>query len=154
MTEGFSDGALRPQENSRARSTSEGRRRPGEYSSETMRWMRTSATRSTAPVGFGMAFATCLTTWSVKFRVTSERFRAQYNPMLRIDHQEIHNGDGWWLSLRRTFHSEKLDPDKDPLLIIPGYGMNSFIFGFPPQRDLHGGGPRPTRLRSLVRRPA
>lgn len=53
--------------------------------------------------------------------------------MLRIDHQEVHNGDGWWLSLRRTFDTEKLDPDKDPLLIIPGYGMNSFIFGFHPR---------------------
>ena len=53
--------------------------------------------------------------------------------MLRIDHHETHNGDGWMLSLRRTLHAKKLASGLHPLLIIPGYGMNSFIFGFHPR---------------------
>jgi len=53
--------------------------------------------------------------------------------MLRIDHHEVPNGDGWMLSLRRTLETRKLDSKKDPLMIIPGYGMNSFIFGFHPR---------------------
>jgi len=52
--------------------------------------------------------------------------------MIRIDHHEAPNGDGWILSLRRTLDTRGLDPKSNPLLIIPGYGMNSFIFGFHP----------------------
>ena len=50
--------------------------------------------------------------------------------------------DGWTLGLRRTTHRrpEPLgEPPKRPLLIVPGYGMNSFIFGFHPRgRSLEG----------------
>ncbi len=53
--------------------------------------------------------------------------------MLTIDHHETPNGDGWLLALRRTFDRKRRDPSKRPLLIIPGYGMNSFIFGFHPK---------------------
>lgn len=42
------------------------------------------------------------------------------------------NGSGWHLSLRRTSDPDALVVERDPLLIIPGYGMNSFIFGFHP----------------------
>lgn len=53
--------------------------------------------------------------------------------MLRIEHHSAPNGDGWVLSLRQTFDDAALDKSRDPLLIIPGYGMNSFIFGFHPR---------------------
>ncbi len=53
--------------------------------------------------------------------------------MIEIDQHQTHNGDGWMLSLRRTVDPEKLDSERHPLLIIPGYGMNSFIFGFHPR---------------------
>jgi pimeloyl-ACP methyl ester carboxylesterase len=53
--------------------------------------------------------------------------------MIRIDHCETYNGDGWMLSLRRTLHTKTFDPHRHPLLIIPGYGMNSFIFSFHPR---------------------
>lgn len=53
-----------------------------------------------------------------------------------ITHHEAANGEGWMLSLRRT---RQRDPElieaiapKRPVLIVPGYGMNSFIFGFHP----------------------
>jgi pimeloyl-ACP methyl ester carboxylesterase len=53
--------------------------------------------------------------------------------MLSIERIEVPNGDGWNLSLRRTFDEATLNCSKNPLLIIPGYGMNSFIFGFHPR---------------------
>ncbi len=53
--------------------------------------------------------------------------------MLRIEHKEVHNGDGWMLSLRRTHDTQRVNHYRSPLLIIPGYGMNSFIFGFHPR---------------------
>ncbi len=53
--------------------------------------------------------------------------------MIRIEHHSAPNGDGWVLSLRRTYDDEALDKARDPLLIVPGYGMNSFIFGFHPR---------------------
>jgi pimeloyl-ACP methyl ester carboxylesterase len=52
--------------------------------------------------------------------------------MIQVDHQEVPNGDGWLLSLRRTVDSDNLIKARSPLLIIPGYGMNSFIFSFHP----------------------
>ncbi len=53
--------------------------------------------------------------------------------MIRIDRFPAPNGDGWILSLRRTFDDQALNRAASPLLIIPGYGMNSFIFGFHPR---------------------
>lgn len=53
-----------------------------------------------------------------------------------VTRHEVPNGDGWLLSLRRTSHPspEHLagGAPRRPLLIVPGYGMNSFIFGFHP----------------------
>jgi len=53
--------------------------------------------------------------------------------MPRIEHFTAPNGDGWILSLRRTVDHAAHDKGRNPLLIIPGYGMNSFIFGFHPR---------------------
>jgi pimeloyl-ACP methyl ester carboxylesterase len=52
--------------------------------------------------------------------------------MLLIDHHEVDNGHGYRLSLRRT-RDDQATARGAPLLIIPGYGMNSFIFGFHPR---------------------
>lgn len=41
--------------------------------------------------------------------------------------------DGWSLHLRRAWSPRFFDPDTKPLLIVPGYGMNSFIFSFHPR---------------------
>lgn len=53
-----------------------------------------------------------------------------------ITHEETPNGDGWALSLRRTVcrapHPSGDERPPRPVLIVPGYGMNSFIFGFHP----------------------
>ncbi len=53
-----------------------------------------------------------------------------------IEHFFADNGHGWRLSLRRTTHphptpSPGATPAR-PVLLLPGYGMNSFIFGFHP----------------------
>lgn len=40
---------------------------------------------------------------------------------------------GWELHLVRTIDPEALDPSRRPLVIVPGYGMNGFIFGFHPR---------------------
>ncbi len=45
----------------------------------------------------------------------------------------VPNGAGWDLALVRTWHSERLDPTRKPVIIVPGYGMNSFIFSFHPR---------------------
>ncbi len=45
------------------------------------------------------------------------------------------NGAGWTLSLRRTVAARPeahAGAERRPVLIVPGYGMNSFIFGFHP----------------------
>ena len=44
----------------------------------------------------------------------------------------VDNGAGWRLSLRRSWEPEHLNTALRPLLIVPGYGMNAFIFGFHP----------------------
>lgn len=44
----------------------------------------------------------------------------------------VSNGAGWRLSLTQTYQSKKVRKDLMPLVIVPGYGMNSFIFGFHP----------------------
>ncbi len=44
----------------------------------------------------------------------------------------IPNGDGWLLALWQTWDPDKLVPHRRPVAIVPGYGMNSFIFSFHP----------------------
>jgi len=40
--------------------------------------------------------------------------------------------DGWTLSLRRHRFPERVDASRRPLVLVPGYAMNSFILGFHP----------------------
>jgi pimeloyl-ACP methyl ester carboxylesterase len=49
----------------------------------------------------------------------------------RAETHGVDNGAGWQLSLRRVPPSKHSAPRR-PVLIVPGYGMNSFIFGFHP----------------------
>ena len=44
----------------------------------------------------------------------------------------VDNGAGWLLRLKQRWDSKLLVPERRPLVIIPGYGMNSFIFGWHP----------------------
>lgn len=44
----------------------------------------------------------------------------------------IPNGDGWHLSLFQTWHETLVRKDRPPVLIVPGYAMNSFIFSYHP----------------------
>ena len=44
----------------------------------------------------------------------------------------VSNGDGWNLSLSQTWDEKRLVPGRRPVLIVPGYGMNSFIFSYHP----------------------
>lgn len=45
----------------------------------------------------------------------------------------IPNGDGWLLSLFQTWDEQRLVRGRRPILIVPGYGMNSFIFSYHPR---------------------
>ncbi len=45
----------------------------------------------------------------------------------------VDNGEGWRLHLKRTVATGRFDADKRPLAIVPGYGMNAFIFGYHPR---------------------
>lgn len=47
----------------------------------------------------------------------------------------VPNHDGWHLSLFQTWDEERLIPGRRPVLIVPGYGMNSFIFSYHPHGD-------------------
>ncbi len=42
------------------------------------------------------------------------------------------NEDGWTLELRQVWSPTRHDPSLRPLLMVPGYGMNTFILGFHP----------------------
>ena len=42
------------------------------------------------------------------------------------------NGQGWLLSLRQSWNPDTVRRDRRPLVIIQGYGMNAFIFGWHP----------------------
>lgn len=45
------------------------------------------------------------------------------------------NTQGWLLELRQYWSLEHLDPSQKPIVIIPGYCMNTFILNFHPTRD-------------------
>ncbi len=45
----------------------------------------------------------------------------------------VPNGEGWLLGLKQTYDSAVLDRPRRPVAIIPGYGMNAFIFGYHPR---------------------
>jgi len=52
-----------------------------------------------------------------------------------MDQYLVDNHAGWRLAMSRTPPSGKAEPAARPVLIVPGYGMNSYIFGFHPQGD-------------------
>ena len=54
-------------------------------------------------------------------------------PDILLDEHRVVTADGWELRLERTLCPERFDPRRRPLLIVPGYGMNSFIFGYHPR---------------------
>ncbi len=43
------------------------------------------------------------------------------------------NGQGWDLDVARHQDPAAFDPELPPILIVPGYGMNSFVLGFHPR---------------------
>jgi pimeloyl-ACP methyl ester carboxylesterase len=45
----------------------------------------------------------------------------------------VSNGAGWRLALFQSWDPSKLVPGRNPVAIVPGYGMNSFIFGYHPR---------------------
>jgi pimeloyl-ACP methyl ester carboxylesterase len=45
----------------------------------------------------------------------------------------VDNKAGWKLELKQCRPPKKAHPRRNPVAIIPGYGMNSFIFGFHPR---------------------
>lgn len=45
----------------------------------------------------------------------------------------VSNGDGWLLHLRQAFSRETLRPERRPIVILPGYGMNARIFSYHPK---------------------
>ncbi|MSP23605.1 MAG: alpha/beta fold hydrolase [Myxococcales bacterium] len=52
---------------------------------------------------------------------------------LAVSERIVSTHDGWAIHLRRTVSPAHLDPRARPLLIVPGYGMNSFIFSYHPR---------------------
>jgi len=52
-------------------------------------------------------------------------------PLLTVDRFLVDNRAGWRLSVTR--HAARDVPTSRPAIVIPGYGMNSFIFGFHPK---------------------
>lgn len=53
--------------------------------------------------------------------------------VLARDELHPHTHDGWQLHLERWWSPEHLDRHARPVVIVPGYGMNAFIFGFHPR---------------------
>lgn len=53
--------------------------------------------------------------------------------MLSHDAHDAVTEDGWQLHLGRTWSREHLDRSRRPVVIVPGYGMNGFIFGYHPR---------------------
>ena len=54
-------------------------------------------------------------------------------PSLVITQQRATTADGCILPLRSTYCPSRLDQTLPPLLVVPGYGMNSFIFSYHPR---------------------
>lgn len=52
---------------------------------------------------------------------------------MRLARHLVPNGDGWLLHLEQVWSGSALRVDAEPVAIIPGYGMNGFIFGFHPR---------------------
>ena len=54
---------------------------------------------------------------------------------MRVVRHIVDNDAGWHLPLSETHDPARFDPSLPPVLIVPGYGMNSFIFGFHPDGE-------------------
>ncbi len=52
---------------------------------------------------------------------------------LMVDDHFAPNHDGWLLHMRCTRNPSTFRPGERPVLIVPGYGMNAFIFSFHPR---------------------
>ena len=52
---------------------------------------------------------------------------------LEVRTYAVDNGEGWQLALRRYRSPAAADGDRNPVVILPGYGMNSFIFCWHPE---------------------
>ena len=52
---------------------------------------------------------------------------------VKVQLYRVDNGEGWKLALRRHVDPEALDRTRRPVAILPGYGMNSFIFTYHPE---------------------
>ncbi len=62
---------------------------------------------------------------------------------MKVDPHLVDNRAGWRIAMTR-FAPEGREPHGNPVLVVPGYGMNSFIFGFHPKG--------PSMIESLVHR--
>ncbi len=54
---------------------------------------------------------------------------------MSLAHHKIHyisNGAGWSLELKQCRRPHSVHKNRNPVVFIPGYGMNSFIFGYHP----------------------
>jgi pimeloyl-ACP methyl ester carboxylesterase len=51
--------------------------------------------------------------------------------LVRTTHY-VHNGEGWALAVKQTYSAGRLCRSRPPIAIVPGYGMNAFIFGYHP----------------------
>lgn len=70
--------------------------------------------------------------------ITNEKETEDPAPLKTVRHL-VSNGDGWQLSLHQTWVEGRLKKNRRPVMIVPGYGMNSFIFSFHPSgRSLEG----------------
>jgi pimeloyl-ACP methyl ester carboxylesterase len=58
--------------------------------------------------------------------------RRSATALTTVEHR-IPNGDGWELSLFQTWDAARIVGGRNPVLIVPGYGMNSFIFSWHPR---------------------
>ncbi len=47
----------------------------------------------------------------------------------------VHNGAGWQLALHRFADPAALRPDSRPIVMVPGFAMNSFILGYHPRGE-------------------
>jgi pimeloyl-ACP methyl ester carboxylesterase len=56
----------------------------------------------------------------------------QTTAKLEIVRHHAPDGEGWRLGLKQTVAPDCLDPARRPLAIVPGFGMNAFIFGYHP----------------------
>lgn len=52
---------------------------------------------------------------------------------MHVNTRHIVTADGWRLCLRKAVVPDRLVRDHRPILIVPGYGMNSFIFRYHPR---------------------